>query len=61
MPKQGDFAARIAEAKALADHCEPHTPESLAEFNSLRAAEMARAEAKRQQPHPQTSLPLGVA
>lgn len=56
-----EILARIAAAKALAERGEPHTPESLAEYNTARAREMARAEARRQAPTPQAALPLDKA
>ena len=55
MTGQGDTAQRFARCAALADHGEPLTPAELAAYNSQRAAEMARAEARRQ-PSPQLDL-----
>lgn len=46
---------RIAECLAIAQHSEPLSPEELAEFNSKRAREMAKAEARRE-PSPQLDL-----
>lgn len=47
---------RFAECAHLALHGLPHTPASLTDYNTLRAREMARAEARRK-PHPQQPLP----
>jgi hypothetical protein len=41
---------RFAECRFVAEHGQPLTPPELAEFNTLRAREMARAEARRNPP-----------
>lgn len=46
----------LAHCAELCRHSQPLTPEELAEQQSLRAAEMARAEARREQPSPQMEL-----
>lgn len=50
------FPDRLREAMALLYRPTPHTPESLAEFNRLRAREMQRAEARRQSVAPDDLL-----
>ena len=47
---------RFAACRSLCLSGPPHTPESLAAYNTLRAREMARAE-ERRKPHPQQNLP----
>lgn len=61
MPSTGDIVGRFAVCKALAEHCEPLSPDELAEFNTLRAREMQRAEARRSGQSPQADLPLDEA
>ncbi|GAB3388243.1 hypothetical protein GCM10027432_24360 [Lysobacter fragariae] len=61
MPKQADISGRLAACKALADRCEPLSPEELAQFNTARAREMQRAEARRRGQSPQVPLPLEEA
>lgn len=53
---RGDYLRRIAECRALCERAEPMTAEQLADFNTLRAREMARAEARRQPPQPHLDL-----
>lgn len=43
-------AERLAECRRLAEQGEPLSPDELATFNTLRAREMARAEARRNPP-----------
>ena len=50
-----DIAQKLCECRQTAERGEPLSIEELREFNTLRAREMARAEARRQ-PSPQ--LPL---
>ena len=57
MPTLGE---RLAFCKALADHCEPHTPESLAAYRSQVAAVRQQDEAKRAEPSPQFDLGLSA-
>jgi hypothetical protein len=47
MKGQGELGERLAQCKALADRSTPLTAEELAEYDTLRAREMARAEARR--------------
>jgi len=47
---------RFAQCRELCLHGRPHDAESLKFYNSERAREYARAEARRA-PHPQASLP----
>ena len=49
----GRFAGCVEQLRAL---CVPPTPEEAAEFERLKAREMARAEARRN-PSPQMDLP----
>ncbi len=57
MTLQGEAVlARFAECKALLERSSPLSAEELAAFNSLRAKEMARAEARRVDQNPQLSL-----
>jgi len=53
---RGETLRRIAECQALCKRAEPMTAAQRAEFNTLRAREMARAEARRQPPQPQLQL-----
>jgi len=60
MPAQGakqvDYSELFQRAMAMPDH----TPDELATFNTLRAREMARAEARRQSQQPQLDLDMAA-
>lgn len=54
----GDILGRFAECKALADRCEPLSPDELTDFNTLIARQKARDEARRRGTTHQANLPL---